>query len=146
MDATTLLADPAAIHLECFVSETNSITLVIHSIQQFPCCPKCSSHSKLYGEMQGRGLSPRIVRYTHAILSSALKKAVELDILPRNVAKLVQLPKQTRREMDVLNKEEARKFLDTLNGKRHSVMFAFALEAVLKSPLVRSLGYMFSLI
>jgi len=46
MDATTLLADPAAIHLECFVSETNSITLVIHSIQQFPCCPKCNSPSR----------------------------------------------------------------------------------------------------
>lgn len=45
MDATTLLADPSAIHLECFVSETNSITLVIHSIQEFPRCPKCNSPS-----------------------------------------------------------------------------------------------------
>lgn len=45
MDATTLLADPAAIRLECFVSEANSITLLIHSVQEFPLCPKCNSPS-----------------------------------------------------------------------------------------------------
>lgn len=46
MDTTTLLADPAAIRLECFVSETNSITLVIHTVQKEPCCPKCNSPSR----------------------------------------------------------------------------------------------------
>ncbi len=41
-----MLADPSVIHLECFVSETNSITLVIHAVQEFPCCPKCNSPSR----------------------------------------------------------------------------------------------------
>ncbi len=84
---------------------------------------------KLYGEMQGRDLSPRIVRYTHAILSSALKKAVELDILPRNVAKLVQLPKQTRKEMDVLSKDETVHFLQSMDGERFATLFSFALAS-----------------
>lgn len=88
---------------------------------------KAAHIQKLYSEMQGRGLSPRIVRYTHAILSSALKKAVELDILPRNVAKFVQLPKQTRKEMDVLSKDEAVQFLQSLNGERFATVFSFAL-------------------
>jgi integrase len=82
---------------------------------------------KLYGDMQNRGLSARRVRYTHAVLSSALKKAVELEILPRNVAKLVQLPKQIRKEMDVLNQEESIRFLHALEGERFEMMFSFAL-------------------
>ncbi len=88
---------------------------------------KAAHIQKLYGEMQEKGLSPRIVRYTHAILSSSLKKAVELDILPRNVAKFVQLPKQTRKEMDVLSKDETVHFLQSLDGERFATLFSFAL-------------------
>jgi integrase len=83
----------------------------------------------LYGQMLERGLSPRIVRYTHATLSSALKEAVKLDILPRNVATLVQLPKKNQKEMDVLSKDEAVLFLGTLEGVRMATMFSFALAS-----------------
>jgi integrase len=82
---------------------------------------------KLYGDMQNQGLSATRVRYTHAVLSSALKKAVDLEILPRNVTKLVQLPKQTRKEMDVLSQEESISFLNALEGERFEMMFSFAL-------------------
>lgn len=82
---------------------------------------------KVYGEMQNQGYSPRRIRYAHSVLSSALKKAVELDILPRNVSKFVQLPKQVRKEMDVLSQSEAIQFLDTLRGEKHEVVFSFAL-------------------
>ena len=84
---------------------------------------------KLYGEMLERGLSPRIVRYTHATLSSALKEAVKLDILPRNVATLVQLPKTNPKEMDVLSKDETILFLKTLEGERLANVFSFALAS-----------------
>ncbi|HEX8397676.1 MAG TPA: site-specific integrase [Pyrinomonadaceae bacterium] len=82
---------------------------------------------KLYSDMQARGLSPRVVRYTHSVLSSALKKAVELDVLPRNVATLVQLPKQTRKEMDVLTQKECVQFLHKLKDERFAALFSFAL-------------------
>lgn len=84
---------------------------------------------KLYGEMLERGLSPRIIRYTHATLSSALKEAVKLDILPRNVATLVQLPKKIQKEMDVLSKDESILFLQTLEGERFEMLFSFALAS-----------------
>lgn len=47
MDVTTLLADPVAINLCCFVSEPQSITLVVKAVQPVARCPKCSqpSHS-----------------------------------------------------------------------------------------------------
>jgi integrase len=63
----------------------------------------------------------------HTVLSFALKKAVELDILPRNVANFVQLPKQTRREMDTLTPDECGLFLDALKGERLAAMFSLAL-------------------
>lgn len=89
---------------------------------------KAAHLQTLYGKMQTeKNLSPRRVRYTHTVLSSALKKAVELDILPRNICQFVQLPKQTRREMDTLTQEECAMFLDALKGERLAAMFSLAL-------------------
>ena len=88
---------------------------------------------KLYGELQTeKKLAARRVRYVHAVLSSALKKAVELDILPRNVAKLVQLPKQTKKEMDVLTEDECELFMNALKGERLETMFSVALATGLR--------------
>jgi integrase len=88
---------------------------------------------KLYGELQTeKKLAARRVRYVHAVLSSALRKAVELDILSRNVAKLVQLPKQTKKEMDVLTEDECGLFLDALKGERLETMFSLALATGLR--------------
>lgn len=87
----------------------------------------------LYGKLQTeKKLSARRVRYVHSVLSSALKKAVQLDILTRNVAKLVQLPKQTKKEMDVLTEEECKVFLTTLENERLGTMFSFALGTGLR--------------
>ncbi len=88
---------------------------------------KAAHIQKVYGEMQNKGYSPRRIRYAHSVLSSALKKTVELDILPRNVAKFVQLPKQVRKEMDVLSKDESIRFLTVLQDEKHGVLLSFAL-------------------
>lgn len=45
MDANTILANPDIIRLESFISEPNAITIVVHSKQKQPCCPKCSQPS-----------------------------------------------------------------------------------------------------
>jgi integrase len=81
----------------------------------------------LYSEMQNRGLSPRVVRYTHAVLSSALKQSVRWEILSRNPSEYVQLPKQTRKEMRALSSDEAAKFLAALEGDRCATVLTFAL-------------------
>ena len=87
-----------------------------------------SSHiQKVYGEMLERGLSARRVRYAHAVLRSALQHAVKTNILLRNEATLVELPKQTRKEMDCLNADEALIFIETLQGERFEIMFSIAL-------------------
>lgn len=45
MDITTLLADPAVINLDLVVSESNSITLIVRSVQAPPSCPVCGQAS-----------------------------------------------------------------------------------------------------
>ena len=45
MNADTLLANPKVIRFESFISESNAITIVIHSKQERPCCPNCRQPS-----------------------------------------------------------------------------------------------------
>src|SRR5690349_1140032 len=82
---------------------------------------------KLYQSMQERDLSSRVVRYTHAVLSSALKQAVKWDMLHRNPANAVDLPRVVRREMKAMSPVEASRFLESVKGTRQYALFNFAL-------------------
>jgi integrase len=82
----------------------------------------------LYSQMLEQGLSARVVRYTHAVLSSALKQAVRWSMLYRNPAGLVQLPKQDRKEMCALTPGQSAQFLVALKADRYSALFALALS------------------
>jgi integrase len=82
---------------------------------------------KVYAEMQSRGLSARIVRHTHAALHNALKQAVKWNLLQRNPAEIVELPKVPHKERRVLTDKEAVTFLHTTNEMPHGLIFEFAL-------------------
>ncbi|MDQ3208712.1 MAG: site-specific integrase, partial [Gemmatimonadota bacterium] len=73
---------------------------------------------QLYNRLTALGLSPRSVRYVHAILRSALDHAVRTNLIPRNPAgnKLCTLPRQVRKEMKALNPEQARQFIGAAQG------------------------------
>jgi integrase len=81
----------------------------------------------LYTKMQEQGLSARSVRYTHAVLSSALKQAVKWLMLAQNPASLVELPRATRKEMKSLSPEDAAHFLSVAAEDRWGVIFSLAL-------------------
>ncbi len=82
---------------------------------------------KLYGEMLGRKLSARTVRYCHAILSSALKQAVRWQMIISNPCNAVDLPRQQRAEMQAMTPDEAKSFLDAAKSDKWSVIFELAL-------------------
>ena len=86
----------------------------------------------LYGEMLGRGLSARTVRYCHAILSSALKQSVKWQMLLTNPCAAVDLPRQQRQEMQALTPEEAGKFLAAAQSDKWSVIFELAITTGLR--------------
>src|ERR1043165_525944 len=52
----------------------------------------------VYSAMARRNLSPRTIRYTHAILGSAFKQAVRWNMLQRNPCEGVELPRMERSE------------------------------------------------
>jgi integrase len=82
----------------------------------------------LYQAMEARGLSPRTIRYTHAVVHSALEQAVRWRLLVTNPSAGVTLPPQRRRrEIRVLNPEEARRLLRHALSHRYGLVFAVAL-------------------
>jgi len=80
----------------------------------------------VYTGMLESGLSPRTIRYTHAVLSSALKQAVRWQLLPKNAAEYVDLPRQKRTEMHAMSKEEAAQFLKAAKDDQWYTLFLLA--------------------
>lgn len=82
---------------------------------------------KIYAEMQKRGLSARIVRHTHSVLHNALKQAVKWNVLQKNVAEFVELPKIPHKERRVLSADESLSFLLLASKMPNGLIFEFAL-------------------
>ena len=82
---------------------------------------------KVYGEMQARGLSARVVRHTHSALHNALKQACKWGLIPRNPSDLVELPKVPHKEQRVLSPDEAASFLEAADVMPHGLIFEVAL-------------------
>jgi integrase len=82
----------------------------------------------IYTSMTDEGLSARTVRYAHAILSSALKQAVKWQLVQRNPASMVDLPKIRRTEMRVLNTDESSAFLAAASNDKWYPIFSLAIS------------------
>lgn len=89
---------------------------------------------KLYSDMmeEPRSLSPRTVRYLHAILNSALSQAVKWGMLQANPAAAVELPRQPRSQTRVLTIEQAQQFLAACETDPLGPLFLLAVTAGLR--------------
>ena len=81
----------------------------------------------LYRDLLVQSLSARSIRYTHAVLRSALKHAMGWNLILSNPADSVDLPRQDRRQIAVLNVEQARTFVRAISGHPYGSLFALAL-------------------
>ncbi len=81
----------------------------------------------LYSKMIDQGLSSRTVRYTHSVLSVALKQAIAWDKLKRNPLAGVKLPKKEHKEMKVLDEKEVKQFLAECAKDKNGLIFELAL-------------------
>ena len=79
-----------------------------------------------YVDKFGAGLSDRMVRAVHASCRSALERAVQDGLITRNPAVGCKLPPKKAREMEVLCKEELRRFL--LQAKEDGFYEMFMLD------------------
>ena len=90
---------------------------------------------RLYFEsLRRRGVGARTIGYVHATLRAALEDAVREEVLDRNVAKLVSVPRPPRDERQPLSVEEVKVFLAKNREHRlFALLLVFALLGVRRS-------------
>ena len=86
-----------------------------------------SDIQQVYTKLTMKGLSPRTVRYAHAVLNSALEHAVKWNLLAKNPAKLVTLPRQERKEMHALDSTQAQALLTVAKDDRWHALWVLLL-------------------
>ena len=82
---------------------------------------------QVYSDLLTRGLAPQTVKSGHAVLRCALKQAMKWNLLSKNPAEYVELPKVQRTERRVLTEAEARRFIAESGKIKHGLIFEFAL-------------------
>jgi hypothetical protein len=75
--------------------------------------------------------SPRAIKDVRTVLRSALHSAVRRELIDRNVAQLVQIPKQRKRKIMPWTREEARRFLESARSSSDPLYAAYVLVLVL---------------
>ena len=75
--------------------------------------------------------SPRTIKDVRTVLRSALQSAVHQELIDRNVAQLVQIPKQRKRKLVPWTSDEARRFLESARSSSDPLYAAYVLVLVL---------------
>jgi integrase len=75
--------------------------------------------------------SPRTIKDVRTVLRSALHSAVRQELIDRNVAQLVQIPKQRKRKLVPWTSEEARRFLESARSSSDPLYTAYVLVLVI---------------
>jgi integrase len=71
------------------------------------------------GRKDGKGgLSPRMIRYLHILISGALEQAVKNDMISKNVSKATVLPQKSYYEIVPLSVDEVKEFLTVCKEDR----------------------------
>ena len=77
-------------------------------------------------ELKEHGLSPRMVQCVHVVLNKALEYAVEEKLILANPAKKCKIPKNTRKEMNILPEALIGPYLSA--AKEHGILAPMYLE------------------
>jgi len=96
----------------------------------------------LYTAKLRDGLKPSSVRYIHAVLHCALKKALELRLIPRNPAASARPPKIRQEEITPLDVEQTRVLLEAAKDDRFECLYILSLTCGLR--MGESLGLKWS--
>lgn len=117
------------VHIRPKIGELNLTDIKILTVQ------------KIYLEMQETGLSPRTVRYAHAILSMSMSKAVELGYIANNPCNYAELPRETKKETKAFSPEQAQRFTEKAKDDKHGLIFEIALTTGMRPEEYLSLKW-----
>jgi len=88
---------------------------------------KADKLQRLYTDWLDSGLSPRTVRYHHAVIHKALELALKSGQVIRNVADAVNVPRIKNGEMLTWNEDELNRFLEAARCTPYYELFYLAL-------------------
>lgn len=89
----------------------------LHILQQF-------INVNLYEEKQ---LKPATIKKIVTILKTAFNDAVKWELIHKNPAQYVKLPKITKEELEVWNRQQIQHFLSIAKGNRYYIVFYLAI-------------------
>lgn len=87
---------------------------------------------EFYTAKSTAGLAPATIRHFHAVLHHALKDAVRLQLLEKNVADYVEKPRPARHTVKALSEEETRALLEASAEDRLHALFVLAVKVGLR--------------
>jgi integrase len=93
------------------------------------------------GGRDGGSLSPRTVLQSHRVLSSALKHALKMGLLSRDIMALVEPPRISRHEVRALSWEECLLFLRSVDDPLFHTLFLLAVQTGLRRSEVVGLQW-----
>ena len=93
--------------------------------------PRCQQRCCAIGDCCEQRLSPRTVQDVRAVLRAALNAAISEDLIARNPADGIKLPRQRARRLRPWSVEEARRFLESARCDRDPMYAAYVLILVL---------------
>lgn len=80
----------------------------------------------MYQELEKKGLSPRSIQYVHTTLHEVLKYAYKMQIIPRNPAEFVSVPKQQKYKAQIYDRKEVENLLEAAKGTRFDIPIRLA--------------------
>jgi integrase len=81
----------------------------------------------LYSRKLSEGLSSSTVHHIHEVLHRALKDALHMGLVQRNVSEMVRAPRRSSREMMTLTDAQAKQLLEVVRGERFEALYVLAL-------------------
>ena len=81
----------------------------------------------IYNQLQKKstrgGLSAKTIKNVHALLHSALDKAVFLGYIPKNPSEGITLPRSEKHKMQIIQDDDVKRFLDAISGHRFEYVY-----------------------
>ncbi|MBM7702850.1 tyrosine-type recombinase/integrase [Metabacillus iocasae] len=87
------------------------------------------------------GLSSSTIKKIHEIIRNSLEHAVDFELVPKNVALKVKLPKANKKEMTVWNEDEVNQFLKVAREDPSYIVFHLALTTGMRQGEVLGLRW-----
>ncbi len=106
------------VHVRRFVKEFGKVTLAKLSPQQV---------QVFYAKKIKEGLAPTTTNRMHATMKQAMRDAIRLGLVPRNIFELVKPPRYEPEPKQILTEDQARQLLRAAKGERLEALYVLVL-------------------